>query len=438
MENDRLKDAARKIFYEALDRVDAGDAVRNAVRSDGETLWIRDEPAIDLSRPIYVVAIGKAAYPMAAAFDDVAGDHIKAGVVSGVRSTATSTCGPALEKFYGGHPLPNEESIEAATACLKVLDQASGEKAPVVFLISGGGSAMMELSRDPRVMLSHLIELNKTLITSGASIAEINVVRRAVSAVKGGGLAIRAANSQQFSLIVSDTRSDDVTSVASGPSLLPSRGTIDPLEVIERHGLAKRIPEVVLRSLGESDPDPDVKLESKYEILLDNQRLDEAAAEAASRMGFFVGTDDGDQDEMIDVGVERLVDRAFDLRKRSTGDEPICFISGGEFACPVKGNGTGGRNCETVLRAALQSDKLAESKNFAILSAGSDGIDGNSPAAGGVIDGSTLAVARSMGLDPLSHLEASDSYTFLKGVGAAIETGPTGTNVRDLRIVILE
>lgn len=436
MGNDRLKCAAIEIFREALGRVDSGDAVRKAVRSNGATLWVRDAPVVDLSRSIYVVAIGKAAYPMAGAFEEVAGQHIKAGVISGARLPGNPSIGSRWQKFFGGHPLPNEESFEAATACLSMLEQASDERVPIVFLISGGGSAMMELPSDPRVTLSDLRQLNEVLIASGASIAEINAVRRAASAVKGGGLALRAASSHQFSLIVSDTRSDDVTSVASGPSLLPGAGTPDPLKVLERYDLKRRVPEILVRSLDGKAP-ASSKLSGSYEVLLDNGDLVRAAAEVATRRGFTVGADTEEHDEIVDVGVGLLLDRAANFQKGRLTSQPACFVSGGEFGCIVNGNGEGGRNCESVVRAGLQSDKLRVSQEFAFLSAGSDGIDGNSPAAGGVIDGSTFEKARTLGLDPIQYLEESDSYSFLNAVDAAIETGPTGTNVRDIRIVIV-
>jgi glycerate 2-kinase len=436
--NQELISAAREIFCEGLKGVDAGTAVRNAVRIDGSNLLIRDEPAVDLSRSLYVVAIGKAAYPMADAIDSVAGKYVKEGVVSGTKlARGSSPGGSAWLKFFGGHPLPNEESFEAAKACLTMLDRANREKAPVLFLISGGGSAMMDLPRDLRVTLSDLRDLNQILLTSGASITEINSVRRAVSAVKGGGLALRAATSRQVSLIVSDTRSDDVTSVASGPSLLPDAGIPDPVSVVEKYRLEKRLPDIVIRSLKEREKGhPRVEIESRFQVLLDNRQLVDHAAEIAKRLGFETGADDGEHDEMIEQGVIGLLDRALAFKRSVPPGKPVCFVSGGEFGCEVKGSGIGGRNCETVLRAVALAEQDDELRNCTLLSAGTDGIDGNSPAAGGVIDGKISKLARKMGLDPLRYLKDSDSFTFLKKLDAAIEIGPTGTNVRDLRIVL--
>jgi glycerate 2-kinase len=436
--NPELIFAAKEIFREALKRVDAAAAVRNAVRINGSDLLIRNEPVIELSRSLYVVAIGKAAYPMADAFDRVAGKYVKEAVISGTKpAPGNSTFGSAWRTFFGGHPLPEEESFEAARACLAMLDRANRAKAPVIFLVSGGGSAMMELPRDPRVTLSDLRDLNQILVTSGASIAEINSVRRAVSAVKGGGLALRAPDSRQISLIVSDTRSDDVASVASGPSLLPDAGIPDPVSVIEKYGLKERIPDIVIRSLKEREKGHDrPEIDSRFHVLLDNKQLVDHAAESARKLGFVTGTDNGEHDEMIEDGVPALLDRAFAFKRTVSASKPICFVSGGEFGCKVKGAGIGGRNCETVLRAGLLAERNSELRNFIFLSAGTDGIDGNSPAAGGVIDGNTFKAAQTKGLDPQRYLEESDSFTFLKKLDAAIEIGPTGTNVRDLRIVL--
>lgn len=435
--NQELIFAAKEIFREALKQVDAGAAVRNAVRVDGSNLLIRGKPALDLSRSLYVVAIGKAAYPMAEAIDRIAGKYVKAGVVSGTKPARGGTaCGSAWLKFFGGHPLPNEESFKAAKACLALLDGAGVEKAPIVFLVSGGGSAMMELPRDPRVTLSDLRELNQVLITSGATIAEINSVRRAVSAVKGGGLALRAPNSRQISLIVSDTRAGDFTSVASGPSLLPDAKVPDPAGVVEKYSLNKSMPHSLVQFLEGAKPETSRRLsDSQSHVLLNNNKLVKHAVEIAEGFGFHTGCDLVEHDEMIEEGITELLHRALAF-KRSAPGKPVCFLSGGEFGCEVKGSGIGGRNCETVLRVGLFAEQGAELRNFAFLSAGSDGIDGNSSAAGGVINENTLGTARSRGFDPGKYLENSDSFTFLKEAGATIETGPTGTNVRDLRILL--
>jgi len=378
---------------------------------------------------------------MAVGFNEVAGKWIKGGVVSGVISKLDRSEIPLLDSrwkiFEGGHPLPNEESLAAARACLDLLEAADSESALVIFLISGGGSAMMELPRDPEISLSDLRSLNQVLVTSGAAIAEVNSVRRAVSEVKGGGLALRARHTTQISLIISDTAAGDLTSVASGPSLLPAREIPGAMSVIEKYNLNSLLPAAILRTLENHNSEySKSSLDSRAYVLLDNDYMLRQAAEIARKMGFIVEIDDSADDSFISEGCERLLSRFVDFRKSATANRPVCFISGGEFGCTVKGNGIGGRNLETVLRLALlvhEKDLLSE---YAILSAGTDGIDGNSPAAGAVTDQTLFERAFSRQMNPLEYLETSDSFSFFNELGDAIITGPTGTNVRDIRLLI--
>jgi hydroxypyruvate reductase len=426
---------AKQIFLGTLKKIDAGAAVRRAVGSDENGISINGE-ILDVSRGLYVAAIGKAAYPMAYAFDDIAGPFIKRGVVSGTPGASVIAKTNWL-KFAGGHPLPNIESLESAKACCRMLEQANVEKASVVFLISGGGSAMMELPRDPSIGLSELRELNDVLVTSGASIAEINSVRRAVSAVKGGGLALKAADCEQFSLIISDTRSDDVTSVASGPSLLPDENLPVATEVIKKYALEKRIPESVLNALNCLTTESKPFIKSRVHVLLDNRAAVRHAGEIANQLGFVVKTDEIEHDETIAEGIDELLRRCLRARADVPNENVLCFISGGEFGCEVVGAGTGGRNCESVLRMALLAEENGISREFAFLSAGTDGIDGNSPAAGGVVGRNTIKTAFGKVLDAKTFLGDSNSFKFLEKLGATINTGPTGTNVRDLRIILM-
>ena len=425
---------AKQIFLGTLKKIDAGAAVRNAVKAAGRELVINGE-RLENASGVYVAAIGKAAYPMARAFNDIAGKFVKRGVVSGTREDGIRNAN--WLEFSGGHPLPNEESIKAAEACREMLDRANAERASVVFLISGGGSAMMEMPRDARIGLPELRELNDALVTSGASIAEINSVRRAVSAVKGGGLALRGKNCRQVSLIISDTRSGDVTSVASGPSLLPDEGLPNAAEVVKKYSLEQKLPAAVLRIVMSAADRERPKLNSRVHVLLDNKKAVRHAAKIAGELGFVVRADEHEHDEPIDEGIEGLLDRCLRIRKDSGDANVLCYISGGEFGCEVRGDGLGGRNSESVLRMAIRAEEKGISREFAFLSAGTDGIDGSSPAAGGVIDNETIRAAARNGLDAKAYLNKSDSFTFLDKLGASVRTGPTGTNVRDLRIFLM-
>lgn len=435
-----LSETAKNIFHESLLSVDAGDAVKRAVRIDGSHLVVcNDRFALGSGeQKLYVVSIGKAAFRMAAAFDEIAGPWIKGGVVSGDSSGAeAATLGPKWETFIGGHPLPNGESLASAESSLAMLSEADTKDSMVVFLISGGGSAMMEMPR-AGIMLDDLRTLNYVLVTSGAAISEINAVRRAVSEVKGGGLSKRSSKARQISLIISDTAAGDITSVASGPSVIPSGELPDAYKVIEKYSLEMHLPESVMRTINPTivERTAAVEIDSRIYVLLDNESMISEAGEIANKLGFIVTTDRPPEDLDIASGCNILYSQLLELLATAEAGRTVCLISGGEFGCKVKGNGTGGRNSETVLRLALLANDEGSLSEFAFLSCGTDGIDGNSPAAGAAADETTLFRAAKIGLDPERYLGSSDSFSFFERVGDAVVTGPTGTNVRDIRILM--
>jgi hydroxypyruvate reductase len=378
---DQLRRSAREIFDAALASVDPRQAVQRAIVRDGPTIAVCGEHCDTSSTPVYAIAIGKAAAAMAQGVEDVLGEKLVRGVIS-APAFAEPLSRP-WEIFAGGHPLPNEASLEAAQSVFALLHRANYERALVIFLVSGGGSAMLEWPLNPAMSLDELRHANEELIRSGARISEINAVRRTFSAVKGGRLAERAPHARMVTLIVSDTNEGDEANVASGPTV-PG---------------------------------------SPYRVLLGNWTALEAAHQKALELGFTCAIEHNICEQAIEQGCELLITR---LQQENTD----CVISGGEFSCPVRGAGVGGRNLETVLRCAMNL------KSGVFLSAGTDGIDGNSPAAGAIADETTLARARSLGLDPADFLARSDSYSFFEKLGDLILTGPTGTNVRDLRILV--
>jgi glycerate 2-kinase len=311
----QLRMAAREIFDEALRVVDAGSSVRRSVRANQSQLNVLNETFDIGEAGVYSIAIGKAAFPMAVALEDILGERLTSGVIAGparqqerwIRSVPGGVAiGSALvdlrkrwNYFEAGHPLPTENSLSAAEKVFALLDRANKENALVIFLVSGGGSAMIELPIHPGITLNDLRAVNKTLVESGASIAEVNSVRRAFSAIKGGRLAARAPDCDQITLIVSDVPAAQEAFVASGPTLLPPKGAPDALEIIERYRLVPQI-----------------------------------------------------------------------------------------------------------------------------------------PAAGAIVDNTTIERAIRIGLDPQDFLDRSDAYSFFVALGDVITTGPTGTNVRDLRILL--
>jgi hydroxypyruvate reductase len=446
-----LKQLARDIFAEALRSVDAAKAVRAAVQLERARLKVFDDE-FDLAAcagGVYAVAIGKAAGAMASALDDILGARLKRGVVSAPPLSAPL---PALwQVFAGGHPLPNEASLAAGRAARALLRQADRADALVLFLISGGGSAMLELPRDARLTLADLQATNRALVTCGATIAEINAVRRALSASKGGGLAAHAAQAAQISLIISDTNPGAAAHVASGPTYTPTNEPAGAIaHLLARYQLRRQLPAAILRTLDAThaglarvdDDGPDTQAAHglrRHHVLLDNERAKEAAAVAARARGFAVEVCAGLLEAPVEVGCRELVARL--LRQRAPEGRGVCLVSGGEFICPVRGAGTGGRNLEAALRTAIEFEAHAaeiarRGWHVAALYAGTDGVDGNSPAAGACVDETTLARARALGLSAPDFLARSDAYNFFRPLEDAIHTGPTGTNVRDLRVLL--
>lgn len=437
-----LKTAAREIFDQALAAADARRAVLDAVEFDGATLRAGDA-RFELrggGSEVYSVALGKAAAAMASALDERLGRVLVGGVVSAPPSDLKlSEC---WRVYAGGHPLPNAESLEAARAAFELLRGADAAGAPVVFLVSGGGSAMLELTRDERITLEDLREVNRVLVACGAPIEEVNAVRRALSAVKGGGLAARAPRSAQVTLVVSDVTSGRAFDVASGPTLPAPPDAPNVNGIVARYGLAPKLPASVLRAVeeegtrGPAETLP--RARRTFSVLRDNESACEAVLRAARARGFAVEYARDVVEQHVEEGVAELVSRLLTLRARA-GGRGACLISGGEFSCPVRGDGTGGRNSETALRVAFELERHAAEdgpRHVVALCAGTDGIDGNSPAAGALADETTLARAHAHGLDARKFLDGSDSYTLFNLLGDSIHTGPTGTNVRDLRILL--
>jgi hydroxypyruvate reductase len=470
-DSDDLRQLARRVFTETLADLDAGAAVRRAITFKEDRIKIFDVEfdARDQRLDVYAIALGKAAGAMAVALDETLGDRLREGVVSAPPLRVPL---PARWRtFEGGHPLPNAASIVAARAAFELLRRADeravaleeevGARTLVVFLVSGGGSAMMELPRDARVTPAELGAMNHALVTCGASIAEINSVRRAVSAVKGGRLSRAAPRAAQVTLVVSDVGDGEGRVVASGPTFTfdEEQDALDARTVVRRYDLAARLPLSILRALTQPreqtiSPDDAVAAMTnadaprRHFVLLDSARAVRRAAEIARGLGFEVETAHDLSEQHVEEAAPLLISRLLKLRERVGGGRGVCVVSGGEFACPVRGEGRGGRNSETVLRCALELEARAtelnpishapsdDSPRFVLLSAGTDGIDGNSPAAGAVCDETTIRRARALNLDARDFLERSDSYTFFDALGDAITTGATGTNVRDLRILM--
>ena len=437
-----LRETALTIFHKTLAAIDVETVFSSHLRLDGDQLSV-DAEVCDLSKfsRLLMIAIGKASVPMARAAETILGDRITGGLVV---TNAVIGASPKLPVFIGGHPLPNAASLEAAATALALLRQNDSEDTLVLFLISGGGSAMFEQPIDPAITLDDLQTVNKTLVNCGAVINEMNIVRRNLSAVKGGKLAAAAPRSRQISLYISDVNSDDLTTVASGPTLPDSSTVEDFQRIVERYDLKNLFPKNVVQSSAFARTEaftqpPESRILNTHHLLMDNrQAMQEARRIAEQDFGLIVELAEdqveGYVEAMMLTHIERIVLLQARHAKRS-GGKGVCLISGGEAICPVRGNGQGGRNQEFILRAAIHMDQFQTDRVVA-LSAGTDGIDGNSPAAGAIADAETVRRAAAQGLSAESYLISSDSFTFFNSLGDAIITGPTGNNVRDLRIVV--
>lgn len=431
-----LREAALNIFHKTLAAIDAETVVASHLLLNGDRLSVGDE-VCDLSKfsKLLVIAIGKASVPMARAAERVLGERITDGLVV---TNAVIGDSPQLPVLIGGHPLPNAASLEAAAKALALLRQHDAEDTLILFLISGGGSAMFEQPIDPAITLDDLQAVNKTLVNCGAVINEMNIVRRHLSAVKGGKLAAAAKCSRQVSLYISDVNSDDLTTVASGPTL-PDASTIEDFQrIIERYNLMNQFPANVVRSSAfrrQQQIPSEGGATKSHHLLMDNRLVMLEAKRIAERdYGFIVELAEdlveGYVEAIMLAHIERIV-----LLQAKHKTNPVALISGGEAICPVRGSGQGGRNQEFILRAAIQMD-FFQTENVVALSAGTDGIDGHSPAAGAIADCESISRAAAKGVSAEAHLINSDSFNFFNTIGDTIITGPTGNNVRDLRILL--
>lgn len=380
---------------------------------------------------VFVVSIGKAAHTMVRALEMRAGDRFEGIVASSVDP------GPQLRNFRyfrGGHPTPNRESILAAEAILKSL-RAQTAASLVIYMISGGGSSIAETPADDEISLPDLIATYGVLVHSGAPIAEINAIRKHLSAIKGGRMAQAASPAHQVSILVSDVPDDARDALASGPTMPDSTTVEDCYAIAANYNLTGQFPasvrELFQRHALDETPKSDdpAFVRSRWWTVLSNALLLEAAKTEAEREGFTVEIDNSCDDWDYDRAADYLLGRVREMRRRH---ERVCLLSGGEVTVKVINGGIGGRNQQFALACV---EKIA-GESLTVLSAGSDGIDGNSPATGAVVDGTTAARARSRSLDPQSHLARFDAYALFQALGDTIITGPTGNNLRDLRILL--
>lgn len=443
-----VRAGAREIFTQALRETTIHQAFREHVSCEPGVLRVRDD-LYDLNAQsrVLVISLGKAAHSMLQAFEQQAGEQFEGIVASSVPPEFQVR---GFRYFYGGHPLPNAESMSAARAMLNSVRKLT-ESCLVIYLLSGGGSATAEKPIDEEISLPDLVESYRILVNCGAPINQINAIRKHLSAIKGGRLAEAAYPAQQLSILVSDVPDLTPDALSSGPTMPDSttvedcyrilNGTSAPLAPTNQQNrrvsrnLSERFPLSVrelfeLHRLEETPkPDAPAFIRARWWTILSNAALLESAKKAAERLGWIVHIDNSCDDWDYQKAADYLLERLRQLRQKQ---ERVCLLSGGEVTVEVENGGAGGRNQQFVLYCA---QNLAR-EDVCVLSAGSDGIDGNSPAAGAVADGTTLGRAQARGLDARAHLSRFDAYSLFEALGDAIVIGPTGTNLRDLRILL--
>lgn len=422
------------IHRAALAAADPGDAVRRHLRMEHDELVMGAHrlPLGPRSR-VRLIALGKAAGAMSHAALARLGARVDAGVVAHPRNLVVDRVATAgIRYIEGGHPEPDRGSLEAGLAVESAVAGLSSDDL-VLVLVSGGGSAICELVREG-VGLETLRELTRALQHAGAEIHELNTVRRALSRLKGGGLARLASPARVAALLLSDVIGDDPAAIASGPVTPSPTGPDEARGVLDRYGLAARFAEVnaMLRS---GDPPAPATPAALTIVVGSNRMAAQAAASASERLGFrAVVLTDRLHGEAREVG---RVTGAIARSAREAGlplPAPACLVLGGETTVSVRGAGRGGRNHEMALGAALA---LQGCSRVAVFCFATDGMDGSSGAAGAIATGDTIARARAAGLDPDRALAASDTGAFFDALGDAVVTGPSGTNVNDVAVALV-
>jgi glycerate 2-kinase len=432
------KEMARRIFLQTLASIDIPRVMERKLLYGGSQL-IMPDAAIDLSQieKVHVVTIGKAAHAMVTGLKGILprGTRISGIVVAPVAPERRMA---GMEYFVGGHPVPNAESWNSAEAILRLLESCD-ERTLVIFLLSGGGSALVELPLHREMQLEDMQAVHRALVTCGAPIEAMNTVRKHLSAVKGGRLAAAAGTARKITLAVTDVPAGKESALASGPTL-PDPSTVADVErMVAQYDLRKRFPERLVHWLdaGRMPETPKAGdpafANAQFQLLLGMDDLFHAAHHAAEACGYATRCDNSTDDWPLAKAADALLLQLEEWQRINAGNR-VAIIADGELSSPVTGNGVGGRNSAFVLDVA---GKIA-GRRITVLSAGTDGIDGNSPAAGAVADGETVKRGRAAGLDAAVAFRESDAYTFFAKLGDAIVTGPTGNNLRDLRVLLAE
>lgn len=433
-----MKEAAQRIFRETLAAIDIPSTLARTLDRNGSRVRV-GQATINLHdfTSIVGIAFGKASFAMADGLTQILlPDFSAEGIL--VTPAAPPRELPGWKSFVGGHPLPTAASFAAGAAILDRLQRCDA-RTLVFFLVSGGGSAMVEQPLDAAVALEDFQALNKVLVTCGAPIEEINVIRKHLSAIKGGRLAVAAGEATKITFGVSDVPEGHESALASGPTI-PDPTTVDEAHrLADRYGLLAKVPPSIRAifergALRETPKDGDAEFaRAHFHLLLRSHDLTHAAHRACECVGCMCLCDESTDGWPLEKAADHLLG-VLDAMRGVNPRKRVALIADGEVSSPVTGDGVGGRNSAFVLTCV---PKIA-GKKICVLSAGTDGIDGNSVAAGAVADGDTMSRARAAGMNAANFLRRSDAFTFFDRLGDAVVSGPTGNNLRDLRILFAE
>ena len=429
---------AWQVMKAAIAAVDPNMAVKNYFQGHPELVTqIKTR-----SGRLIVVGAGKASAPMAAAVSEIFGDNISSGRVTVKYGHTTEGVNPNIKINEAGHPIPDEAGLQGAREIVDLLTEA-GQDDLVLCLMSGGGSALLTLPVEG-ITLGDIQTVTEHLLAAGATINEVNVIRKHLSMVKGGGLARAAAPATLYALILSDVVADPLPIIASGPTVPDPSTFVEAWSLIEQYRLQDKLPQVVIRHLeaGRAGELPDTpkaghpSFERVHNVIIGSNRIAaQAAVAAAEAIGFetrllstFI------EGEAREVGIV-VAGLAKGLATGENGlKRPACLVLGGETTVTLGGKGKGGRNQEMALAVALA---LAGWSEVLVACLGTDGNDGPTDAAGAFAEGATVARAQALGLDALDYLNRNDSYHFFTALDDLIVTGPTNTNVNDLILIFV-
>jgi glycerate-2-kinase len=433
-----LKKAAISIFLNALKATDIGSLIRQKVQVSGDELYFDDEK-ISLSQfdEVLLIGFGKASLEMGSEIEAIFQDKIQRGILVSNRQNNRQF---KSEVILAGHPTPTQNSLLAGKKIVEALNDCS-ENTLSIFLISGGGSSLVEWPVE-NLTLEDIQELNQVLIKSGATIKEINMIRKGFSQLKGGKLRHLVKGAKSLAIYLSDVNQGDLRSLASGPLFAESFHPQIFADIVKKYQLLEALSPNLCAAIHSmsaqrpTNPSDDIQLtEIRHLLLLENADLLEIAARLAGAEGFKVEICKNIVEGKYQEVAEKLFERVQNLAE-SFPDEEICILSGGEVECAVKANGIGGRNQEFVLYFANKLSEWNQDLEIAVLSSGTDGVDGVSCAAGAVLSSADFYKSNKIFLNASSYIHQNDSHSFFKQSGGLLVLGPTGNNVRDLRIVL--